>query len=241
MLAPDEIDCAESPPGLSRLDFYGGNMSPYSEAPNAYIGLPNAYYHWKFDMSRRWWSGPPVQLPSTIDVQLVTSRDGIHWNRSPRRKPFIRLGPQGTFWSKTIWPSNSIRVEDKLWFFFAALDVSHKEQSLINSHGARGRAILRLDGFISADASYTCGELVTRPLLIAGTRLQLNVDTGAGGTVRVELQDAEGGVIKGYSEIERNEINGNYIRILAGWRGSSAVAQLAGKSHDVRAASTRRV
>ena len=234
VLAPDETDRAVSPEGLSRLDFYGGNMSAYSEAPEAYIGLPNAYYHWKYDMSRKWWSGKPVQLPSAMDIQLVTSRDGIRWNRSPRRKPIIRLGPEGTFWSKTIWPSNTIRVGDELWIYFAGLDVSHKEQSLIKSHGARGRAVLRLDGFISADAAYSGGELVTKPLLFDGTRLQLNVDTGAGGTVRLEMLDASGKAHEGYGLDESDEINGNYIRVNAGWRGSPEVGRLAGKPVKLR-------
>ncbi|MCP4645354.1 MAG: glycoside hydrolase family 32 protein, partial [bacterium] len=117
-LAPDEVDSIGFPEGMTPMDFYGGNMSKYAEGPNAYIGLPNAYYHWEFDMTRKWWSGKYVQLPSTLDVQLVTSRDGITWNRAPGRKPFIRLGPEGTFWSKSLWPDgNAIRVGDELWFY----------------------------------------------------------------------------------------------------------------------------
>lgn len=49
--------------------------------------------------------------------------------------------------------------------------------TVLVTNGARGRAILRLDGFISADAAYTRGELITKPLVFAGDRLMLNVDT----------------------------------------------------------------
>ena len=50
---PDDIDRAGSPDGLTRMDFYGGNISRYREAQDVQIGLPNAYYHWKFDLARK--------------------------------------------------------------------------------------------------------------------------------------------------------------------------------------------
>jgi hypothetical protein len=168
-------------------------------------------------------------------VQLVTSRDGIHWNRSPQRRPFIALGPEGTFWSHQIYPgSDAIRVGDELWFYFAGLNVNHKEQSLRESNGARGRAVLRLDGFISADAAYTGGELTTKPLVFSGDRLQLNVDTGAGGTTKVEIQEPSGRPIAGFTESDADEINGNYIRVLASWNGSTDAGSLAGQPVRLR-------
>ena len=233
-ISPDAIDQANSPYGLTRMDFYGPNVTKYTEAPNTYLALPNAYYHWKFDMTRKWWRGDPVQLPSTMDIQLLTSRDGIRWHRTPDRKPFIRLGRKGTFWSSTLWPSNVIRVKDELWIFLAGLDVSHKEQSLVESHGARGRAILRLDGFISADAAYTGAELTTKPLIFSGRKLQLNVDTSAGGTVQVEVQDRSGNPITGFAAEDADEVNGNYLRVVATWNGSEGVTALAGKPVKLR-------
>ncbi len=235
VLEPDAVDRANSPEGLTRMDFYGGNVTPYGEAPGIYIGLPNAYYHWKFDLTRKWWNNKFIQEPSTMDVQLVTSRDGIHWNRTPKRRPFIALGLEGTFWSKQIYPDgNAIRVGDELWFYFAGLDVHHKEQSQKKSHGARGRAVLRLDGFISARAAYTGGELVTKPLVFAGETLRLNVDTGAGGTVKVEILDEAGKPIKGFTEADADVINGNYIRTTASWKGKTDVSALAGKPVRLR-------
>ncbi|MCP4643836.1 MAG: hypothetical protein GY851_25565 [bacterium] len=235
VLAPDEKDRAGAPEGVTPIDFYGGNMSRYDEAPNAYIGLPNAYYHWALDPVRKWWSGKRVQLPGTLDVQLVTSRDGIHWHRTPKRKPFIRVGPEGTFWSKTLWPDgNAIRVGDELWFYFAGLDVSHKEQSLLPSSGARGRAVLRLDGFISANAAYTGGELVTRPLVFDGGCLQLNMDAGAGGTVEVCVLDEDGEPIPGFTVNDADALTGNSVGAVATWNGDPDVSALAGRTVKLR-------
>lgn len=227
VLRPDEVDLAGCPPGLTRVDFYGGNISKY--APRIYIGLPNAYYHWKIDPERRWWNKDWMTEPSTLDAQLITSRDGIHFHRAPRRKPFIGLGREGTFWSQQIYPDgNAIRVGDELWFYFAGLDVHHKEQYQKVSHGARGRAVLRVDGFLSANAAYTGGELTTVPLVFEGNQLELNVDTSAGGVVRVEIQDLAGNPIDGFTAADADDINGNYIRRTVTWNESSDVSSLAG-------------
>ena len=235
VMAPDAMDMAGSPPGLVRLDFYGGNVSKYGEAEHSYIALPNTRSRWYLDLSREWTPGRPMRLPGTMDVQLMTSRDGIQWNRTPRRRPIIGLGPEGSFWSKNIYPASEvIRVGDELWIYFAGSDQSHDEQMVVPTNGAFGRAVLRLDGFISADAAYTGGELTTKVLVFSGNQLQLNVDTSAGGTVQVEIQDAAGKPIDGFTASDVDEINGNYIRKVVMWNDSSDVSSLAGKPVRLR-------
>ena len=55
-----------------------------------------------------------------------------------------------------------------------------------------GLAIMRLDGFVSADADYSGGELTTRLLSFEGDKLEVNVDTGGGGVLQVEVLDEAG-------------------------------------------------
>ena len=62
-----------------RPQFYGMGTSIYE---GAYIGLP-----WMF------WENSSNRL----DVQLASSRDGIHWRRSGDRKTLIPNGPKGTW------------------------------------------------------------------------------------------------------------------------------------------------
>ena len=55
-------------------------------------------------------------------------------------------------------------------------------------HGNKGvisRLVLRLDGFVSADAPYGGGTLTTVPIVFEGRRLELNVETSVAGEVRV--------------------------------------------------------
>ena len=86
----------------------------------------------------------------------------------------------------------------------------------------------------SADAAYTGGELVSKPLVFSGQKLQPNVDTSAGGVCRVEILDQSSEKIPGFTLDDADEINGNYIRVWASWRGSTDVSALAGKPIKLR-------
>src|SRR4051794_3494244 len=44
--------------------------------------------------------------PQSVDVQLATSRDGLHWDRVRRGEPFIASGPRGTT-TTWRWPAPS--------------------------------------------------------------------------------------------------------------------------------------
>lgn len=45
--------------------------------------------------------------------------------------------------------------------------------------------------------------------------------------VRVEVHDREGGPVSGFTAAQADKINGNYIRGLASWQGSTDVSSLA--------------
>ena len=74
---------------------------------------------------------------------------------------------------------------------------------------AARRYTIRIDGFVSLSAPYPGGELLTKPLVFDGGNLALNLETSAAGGVRVELQDADGRPIEGYSLDECPEIRGH--------------------------------
>ena len=62
-----------------------------------------------------------------------------------------------------------------------------------------------------------------------GDRLQLNIDTGSAGTAFVELQDADGKPIPGFTLADCEEIGGNFIDQSVYWKGKTDVSSLAGK------------
>jgi hypothetical protein len=97
-----------------------------------------------------------------------------------------------------------------------------------------GRVIQRLDGFMSANAAYDGGELTTVPLTFQGSRLELNVDTGALGSVRVAVLDEQGRAFPGYSVEDCDWVNANSVARAVSWKGSPEVGKLAGKPVRLR-------
>ena len=96
------------------------------------------------------------------------------------------------------------------------------------------RATMRRDGFVSADAGYGGGELTTPVMRFEGERLELNCDGGAGGWVKVEIQDADGTPIAGYGLADADAVVGNGIAKEVAWKGQSEVGQLAGREIRLR-------
>jgi len=234
--AADKIDNAGMAPGVERMDYYDGQAWKYDGVAGAYTALPNVFYHWKKVRMKIGGKEVDSRWPGTLDTQLLTSRDGLTWSRTPRRRPFIRLGPEGSFYSKSLWVSGlPIRVNDELFFYFLGRSVPHDaREGHVPCKTAYGAARLRLDGFVSADADYAGGELVTRPLIFTGEELHLNVDTSAGGVVRVEIQDKDGKPINGFALKNADEINGNYLDAAVSWRDGDDVSKLAGQPVKLR-------
>ena len=234
VMRADDLDLADY--GASkkshRVDFYGADVFRYGEADSVYVMLAQAHWHWK----RR---KPLKGLgPSGFDVRLAVSRDGKTFQRPGGRKPFMRNGPAGSFDSAYVWAMpHPVRMGDELWIYYVGSNRDHNgnlDPAAPKHLSGIGRAVLRLDGFVSADADYTGGELTTPPLKFAGSRLELNVDTGGGGYVWAELLDQAGKPIQGFTRKEAVPVNGNSVRMPVAWRKTSDVSELAGKPVRLR-------
>ncbi|MBN2291762.1 MAG: hypothetical protein JXM70_05015 [Pirellulales bacterium] len=231
---PDETDLATYPMenGKVPVDYYGATVFPYEEAPGVYIMLANAYWHWDKQSDH--------YAPATFDVRLAVSRDSKQFTRAGKRRPFLTLGPAGRFDSRLVWAMpNPIRMGDEIWIYYAGLNENHQNKLDPAAPGGKrlgaiSRAIMRLDGFVSADAPYEGGELVTPAIRFSGKGLELNVDAGAGGCVLVELLDAEGKPIEGFSAKDASPVWGNSLRMPVTWGDKADVSRLAGKPIKIR-------
>ncbi len=207
------------------VDMYGPGVFRYGEADSVYVALIPMFHHWRVEGKSSW--------PSTADVQLGVSRDARHFQRAPGRRPFLSVGPPGSFDSKWVWPMpNPVRMGDELWIYYVGTNKDHDgrvDPAASQRMAYISRAILRLDGFMSAEADYEGGWLITPPITFAGSRLELNLDTGAGGVARVELLDAGGKPIPGFSLVEADDLNGNNVRMPVSWKGKTDVSAFAGK------------
>lgn len=91
------------------------------------------------------------------------------------------------------------------------------------------RMVLRTDGFVSVNAPYNGGRFDTKPLRFDGSRLEINYATSAAGGLRVELQDAEGNPLPGFSLADCDLIVGDEIDRIISWHGRSDLNSLRGR------------
>ncbi len=259
ILEPDEADLAtyeklitehprRGPMDTRPVDYYGATVFKYpwddSEERNGvddrvYLMLAQAFWHFT-DRGYDGELGPYVR-----DVRLAVSRDGKTFHRAGNRAAFLRPGPAGRFDSKEVWAlPHPIQMKDEIWVYYAGTNrdrTSRPDSARIDPHapdgkglGGIGRAIMRLDGFVSADAPYEGGELVTPAIRFEGSRLELNVDTAGGGSVLVELLDDDLEPIEGFSREDATPVNGNSVRMSVRWGEVSDVSALAGTPVRIR-------
>lgn len=203
-------DPALDPPAT---DFYNNGVIKYPWAHHAYFMRPSAFHH-----------------PSDrLDIHLATSRDGISWRRAGAGQPWIGLGPEGSFDSHQMYiASGIVRVGDELWMYYTGYTAGHRRILVKESRfvGKIARAVLRLDGFVSARAGLEPAALTTRPLQVAGRSLIVNYDAGAIGEVRAELRDAAGKAVPGYTLDDCKPLFGNQVHGLVAWKKGSDLSGL---------------
>ncbi len=232
------------------VDYYSSSALKYPWAQDAYYMFPQAYFHYLHGEIPQFPKQTPVNA-GPLHTQFAASRDGIKWNRYDRR-PFVPLGMKGEFdWASVrmihgLVPDTSGR---EMYMYYRASDWLHgwdrnpSNKSLLTQAGlgadkniaVLSRVVLRRDGFVSVYAPRTGGEFTTEPLRFAGSKLVLNVDTSAEGTVRVALLDEDGNAIAGLGLKDCDLIHtANEISRVVKWKGSADVTRVAGKAVRLR-------
>lgn len=185
---------------------YTNQTQPYFRAPHIYLALPTRYFK---------------ERGSITDIAFMTTRAGSkHYDRL-FPGAFLRPGLSPRRWGNR---SN-----------YLALNVHPtglNEMSMWHKSGHR--YVLRTDGFISIHAGIEKGELITKPLRFKGSHLQLNLSTSAGGSVHVEIQDAAGKRIDGYTLSDCEPIFTDDIDHVVTWKKSRDVSGLAGRTIRLR-------
>jgi hypothetical protein len=144
-----------------------------------------------------------------LDVQLAVSRDGVHFTRVAEQSPlssgpatrtaFIPNGPVGSWdrFNQSLANNPPIAVGDELRFYYGGRTYRHapyKGKDTSTKAGCIGMATIPRDRFVSLEASFDGGQIVTRPLRLTGKTLHLNAKSEFG-TITVEALDESGNVI----------------------------------------------
>ena len=172
----------------------------------------------------------------TQTLRLLTSRDGETWMRVPG-DPLIPTSGIGE-WDRfqiLLTGAPPIRVGDKLYIYYRGTARRHAkvvgefEPCIAKDQDPRtmsiGLATLRLDGFASIDASFDGGSITTRPVMIGGETLSLNVKSDYG-QVLVELLDEEGRPIPGYTREECLPLQVDSVDARVAWREKGSLREV---------------
>ena len=232
-------------PDAPREHLYTNQLRPYYRAPHILVGFPMRYKDrgsteatWRLPgrEAREHRSKVSQRYGTAVtDSLLMTGRDRLHFKRWG--EAFIRPGPARI--DSWVYGDNSIA-----WGIVQTRSDrigSPEELSIYVVEGYwMGRSLnvrrysLRMDGFVSVQAPLAGGEMVTRPLRFEGNRLRLNYSTSGSGGIWVELQDADGKPLEGFSQADADEVFGDQIEGVVTWKGNRDVASLAGKPVRIR-------
>ena len=164
------------------------------------------------------------------DGMFMSSRDGYNFNLWP--ESFIRPGlrPRNNWaygdnfqnWGIVTVRSAFAGAPDELSFYVRDGYWRDGESVLL-------RYTLRVDGFVSVQATLSGGELITKPLTFAGRELAINFSASAAGSVQVELlRDQMNTPIEGFGLEDCVELLGDDLERVVHWKGGPDLIRLAG-------------
>jgi hypothetical protein len=219
-------DEADPPPA----GIYQGAVVQY--LPETYLAFPSLYY-------KHPWPPKGFINDGILDIQFATSRDGRLWSRH-LRGPYVNLDlPDGPCSRMIHMLVGMVPFGRRISQYYVGRNRSHGQGRLPDRpkpvpEVRLGDPILhrleqRVDGFVSADSSYTGGSLVTRPFRITSDRLRINVNTSASGVARAALLDEESAEIPGFTLEQCDPIQGNDTAYTLQWQGNPSVSSLKGR------------
>lgn len=224
---PVEMDFGDSP----QEHLYTSQTHPYFRAPHIYVALPMRFLPGRkvlTDDQARELGVKPGYASDCAEAVFMTSRGGTRYTRT-FMEGFIRPGLDLGNWASRAGLTA-----------LGVVPTGPAEMSLYKqAHYAQPtchliRYTLRTDGFISVNAPFRGGEFLTKPLTFAGKELVINFSTGAAGSVRVEIQDAAGKSIPGYTLADATELIGDQIERVVSWKSGSDLSKLAGQPLKLR-------
>ena len=210
-----------------RRQIHALTVWPYEEV---YFGFIGAYEFLTDDD----FSSTPGDLETRheeniVNFYITTSRDAVDWDMSwvYASKTLIPRGPVGSFDKDGIHVPNLVTYHDRHWLFYCGMSERFGHDDPKGVMGI-GLATLRLDGFVSLQAKDDIGTVVTKPFKLDGNRLRINVEA-ADGELKVEVLDADGNPIKGFSDRRAETYTGvDGLRFEPLWAGKD-LSELVGE------------
>jgi hypothetical protein len=204
-------------PNLPREHLYTTMTAPYERAPHIYLAFPT-----RFVPGRGTAPDYEKKDRNVTDVLFMTTRAGSTRYDRVFTEAFIRPGLDAKRW------------ENRANYVAQGIHFVNSKRQLSIYHRSGDRYVLRTDGFISLHAGSKQGELLTKPFIFAGAKLHLNFSTAAAGDVRVEIQDAAGKPIPGFTLKDSETLYGDSVKRACQWKNDPNLSKLAGQPVRLR-------
>jgi hypothetical protein len=225
----EEMDYGGAPPE----HLYTNQTSAYFRAPHIYLGICARFLPGRQVLTPEQAANlgvDPKYFQDCSDAVLVTSRGGTSYTRT-FLDAFLRPGLGLENWvSRSNYPAlNLVQTGPSTMSFYVNRNYGQPTSYL-------RRYELRLDGLASIHAGYGGGEVITKPLQLATGKsaLELNFATSAAGGVRVEIQDAAGKPLPGYTLGDAVELIGDEIARDFRWKNGTNFAAAQGQAVRLR-------
>jgi len=227
---------------------YNPNVQRYPRAPQLYVGFPLRYVEkpWKWHASTLadpgaayrkggGWSGGIGRYGSAYtEPRFMFSRNGKSFVRSdepfiPARRGCWAYGDNyvacGLMMTKENWYSQRANFHEMSFYVVEG----YYERDAPPPPCRVRRYTMRPDGFISIHAGRKGGTFTTKPFVFKGRMLALNCQTAIGGTVHVEILDADGAPYVGFEAEDCWTIYGDHVDTTVFWHGGVDLSKLEGK------------
>lgn len=193
--------------------WYTNGVTPYPGTPSLYLALPM-----RFIPERKQIGDPPRKTDGLSDAVLMSSRDGLAWDRT-FREALIRPGPKPDNWGNAHGNNTPLT---------GIIETAPGEWSIywFENYGQKAprirRGTVRAHGLASVHAGADGGEFITPPLRFdpGHDQLRLNAATSAAGSVRVEVLDSDARPLEGFTAPDAVEFYGDEPAALVRWKGT---------------------
>ena len=195
-------------------DVYTNAKVIYPGSGNTHLMFP-AIYH---------------RLDDSREVYMASSVDGINWQWVPSAGPVVGRGEMGGWnggdisTSQGLVPLSGGRIAVPVVGYVHA----HKFPRGSEPFGAPGWATWR-EGRLAALEADELGEFATIEMVIEGSQLSLNLKCREAGSVLVELRDAGGQPLAGYTFADADPICDDSVDRRVTWRGEANIGRLSGQ------------
>ena len=184
-------------------ELYTNSTRPIPGAEHIYISTPMRFHAYRQKVE--YFDRNPWDNRGISDIILMTSRDGVHWDRSVKDAWLSGGVEEDREWTQRnfITAGGIIERDDKFYFYV-------QKHYMWDDCGIWAYSVPKYR-LMSLYADGDGGSFVTKPLHFESDTISLNYRTSAYGYIRVTVRDMDGTTLYTSDEIYGNELSHTLI------------------------------